>query len=180
MWTRKLISHLTSIIILTLLFCSLLVYFVYEVSDYSFSELEKRLCIGLCLLIIIPFIIEAVRYSVKLHRIKESFGEAADSILEEGAKCFYKMHFFLNDSIVTFTGPRRIFYEDIVCAVKVRRYARNRGDIYYLYLRLELKNESGFKKSKVRLQMNYWELSPAVDILKKYNENIVIKNEIGS
>lgn len=179
MWNRKLIRHLTSIVVLTLLFCSLIFYFVYDELD-SFSDLEKRLCIGLCLPIIIPSIIESVRYSVKLHRIKESFGEAADSIWEEGAKCFYKMHFFLNDSIVTFTGPRRIFYEDIVCAVTERRYARNCGSCCYYYLRLELKNKSKVKKSKVKFQMNYWELSPAVDILKKYNENIVIKNEIGS
>lgn len=170
MYAVKILKHISGIIVFLLLLCILLIWGIYDVSG-KFGTLEKWLCIGLCGLLTILCIAEAVRYIVKLNQIRKSFDDDFDAIIANCREHCSSQHYFLKDSLVTFQIPKRIFYDDIVYVTPEKGYNKYKGGNYYILIQLK-------DNKRIRLEVKPSEEYEAASILKRHNQNIIVNERI--
>lgn len=172
MCNAKIIKYISGIIVFLLLFCVLIIWGIYDVSE-KFGTLEKWLCIGLCGLLTILCIAEAVRYIVKLNQIRKSFDDDFDAVIANCKEHCSAQHYFLKDCLVTFQIPKRIFYDDIVSVTPEKVYSKYKGRNYYIVIQLKNNN-------KIRLEVKASEEYEAASIIKRHNQNIIVNERIES
>lgn len=166
MYVSRVLRHTSGIIVFLLLFCGMIICGIYHVSG-KFGKIEKCICFGFCGILIILCIAETVRYIVRLSKLRKSFDDDFDVLIVNCREHCSAMHYFLNDCLVTFQIPIRIFYYDIAYVTIDKCRSRYTDNIYYLII--ELKN-----KQKIKLQFDSSEEYKAANILKRHNPNIII------
>ncbi len=170
MYAKIILRHISGILIFLLLFGGLIIWGVYDASD-NFGFVEKCICFGFIGILLILSTAEAVRYIIRLNIVRKSFNDNFDILIANCKEHCSSIHYFLNDCLVTFQIPKKIFYDDIVSVTPEKVYNKYKSGNYYFIIQLK-------DNTNIRLEVKASEEYEAAFILKRHNQNIIVNERI--